>query len=221
MTRASQTAIAVALTFAWACGSDDAGLFGDGEAGNSGAGAASGEAGSSAGAAPDASVSGAAGRGIGGQSGSGNAGQGGTIDAAAGSAGSDGGAGKAGAGGGGQTGTPGTIACGGNPLCATSFNVCCSCPGCAIPYPTTCFPILTGCTGTGNVMTCDDAADCQGGVCCAHFSPPSYDFTGASCEQTCPDEGNAQLCTTDGECPPDRVCKKLASLPGFRACQPK
>jgi hypothetical protein len=70
-------------------------------------------------------------------------------------------------------------------------------------------------------MHCDDKADCDGGkVCCAHFQPPKYDFTGATCESTCPDEGNAQLCTTDLECPDGRKCKPLASLPGFEACQP-
>jgi hypothetical protein len=70
-------------------------------------------------------------------------------------------------------------------------------------------------------MTCDDAADCSGGVCCAHFQLPKYEFTGATCESSCPEEGNAQLCTVNDECPPDSACKSLASVPGFRACQPK
>jgi hypothetical protein len=70
------------------------------------------------------------------------------------------------------------------------------------------------------VMTCDDAADCTNAVCCAHFQPPSYEFTGATCEASCPQEGNAQLCTVDSECTGGFVCKPLASLPGFRACQP-
>ena len=69
-------------------------------------------------------------------------------------------------------------------------------------------------------MLCDDQADCSAGVCCAHFQPPKYEFVGATCEIQCPDEGNAQLCTTQAECPPQRTCKPLASLPGFKACQP-
>jgi hypothetical protein len=213
MIRARGWAAALALAALIACSSDDEGLYdgdGTGGAGGSsgsggGAGSALGGSGGSAGSSGSAGVSGA----------SGAAGASGSAGGAGASDGGDAG----GAGGSGGAGTPGSISCGGA-LCLTSFNVCCSCPNCPIPYPTTCFPKLTGCTGTGKLMTCDDAADCNGEVCCAHYQLPKYEFLGATCESSCPEEGNAQLCTVNAECPSGRVCKPLASLPGFHACQP-
>jgi hypothetical protein len=187
-------------------GSASSGAAGSCQAGCAGSatgGLAGGDASAGAAGGPDAAAT------------AGQAGAGAT----AGEAGAGATGGQAGSGGGGGTATPGTILCGAG-VCSTDFNICCSCPGCTLPLPTQCFPKITGCTGTGKVLTCDDAADCAGGVCCAHFQPPSYTFTGATCESSCPDEGNAQLCSVDSECPDQRVCKPLASLPGFRACQP-
>lgn len=226
-----------ALALALACGgSSEDGLFGQGgSAGSSGAAGAGGIGGAagcagascagSGGTAGDDGGAGAAGT-SGGAGAAGSAGAGGGAGSAgssgsagsAGSAGSSGTGGSSGAGGTGGTPTPGSITCGAGP-CALNFNVCCTCPGCTLPFPTQCYPKITGCT-TGTPMHCDDQADCGGKVCCAHFQPPSYDFTGATCESKCPDEGNAQLCTTDLECPDGRKCKPLASLPGFKACQP-
>jgi hypothetical protein len=209
---------ALALGAALSCGdSPEDELFGS-AGGSSGA---SGAAGSCAAGCAGSSTGGAA-AGAGGEGGGGTAGAAGAAGQAgeSGSAGHAADGGAAGSGGSGGAPTPGIIRCGGG-ICQTSFQICCTCPNCTIPYPTQCFPQITGCTGTGKLMTCDDAADCNGGVCCAHFQPPNYTFTGATCESSCPDEGNAQLCAIDGECPPERACKPLASLPGFRACQPK
>jgi hypothetical protein len=230
MARSLITIGGAAFALAVACGgSSEDGLFGA-TGGAAGSGAGSGGAAGSGGCAGASScagsggVAGAAGTTDGSAGAAGSSGASGAAGAA-GSAGSAGEAGTAGSGGiGGSAGsgsapTPGSILCGGAP-CGLNLSLCCNCVGCSLPVPTQCYPKLTGCT-TGTPMLCDDAADCKDNkLCCAHFQPPQFEFTGATCETKCPDEGNAQLCTTDGECPVGRFCKPLASLPGFKACQP-
>jgi hypothetical protein len=184
-----------------ACGGSDQEELYTGEGGSSGAGGGKGGA-SGSGGSPSG---GGAGLGVAGGGGGGSAGHAGQL--AGGSAGTPQAGGASG-----ETGTPGSIQCGGTP-CSTTNWVCC------IGVTKWCSPEITGCP-LAKVMVCDDAADCTAGkVCCAHLPPPKYEFTGASCESNCPDEGNVRLCTTDYECRPDRTCKPLASLPGFKGCQ--
>jgi hypothetical protein len=209
--------LAASFALAFACGgSDEPELYG-GAGGATSGGTTSGGA-SSGGTTSGGTTSGGAG-GASGTAGAsaGSAGAAGSVTGgAAGSADSGVGGGSGGQGG---SATPGSIQCGWT-ACTTQDNVCCTCPSCFPPFPTACFPKITGCSGTGKLMVCDDATDCKlGYVCCAHFQFPKYEFTGASCEASCPLEGNAQLCTTDAECPPDSTCKDLASLPGFKGCQ--
>jgi hypothetical protein len=109
-------------------------------------------------------------------------------------------------------------------LCDLTSSVCCMCPGCFAPYPTGCFPALTGCvgvvfTGVYARLTCGDSANCAAGfVCCAEFDTASA-LTGSSCLASCATSGAAQLCTTSAECEAGKTCQPLAAVPGFTACQ--
>ncbi len=216
--------LAAGCALAVACGGSSAGdLLGPAHGSGGGSAAGSGGSGGSAGgldagaeAAPDSSAGGnAAAGGNAGASGSAGTGAGGTGGSAAG--GSAGMGGAAGSGGSTGTPTPGSIHCGAAP-CGTQLNVCCVCTGC-FPKLTVCYPRITGCT-TGRPLYCDDKADCTNGkVCCAHFDSSTNKFLGASCDTSCPYNGNAQLCTTDGECKGSTHCLPLASVTGFNVCQ--
>jgi len=215
--------LATACALAVACGGSSGGdLLGPAHSGSGGSAAGSGgnsgaggvDAGSDA--APDSSAGGnATAGGSAGASGSAGTGAGGMGGSAAtGGAGMGGAAGSAGST---ATPTPGSIRCGAAP-CGTQLNVCCVCTGC-FPKLTVCYPRITGCT-TGRPLYCDDKADCTNGkVCCAHFDSSTNKFLGASCDTSCPYNGNAQLCTTNGECKGSTHCLPLASVTGFNACQ--
>lgn len=215
---------ATALLAAACGGSSSTELLGPGHGGNGGSSVDAGSGAGGTDAGGGASSGGSAGNAGSGAS-AGNAGSGGHSSggaggsaAAGGAGGSNGAAGSAGSGGSSSGGTPGVIQCGAAP-CSTQSSVCCVCPGCTIPFPTTCYPKITGCT-TGKPVHCDDSADCVGGqVCCAHFDPTTYKFMVAACVDSCPANGNARLCVTDAECKGGTHCTPLASLPGFKACQ--
>jgi hypothetical protein len=107
--------------------------------------------------------------------------------------------------------------------CDLTSNVCCTCPGCFAPYPTNCFPAVTGCVGvvfSGFYarLTCGGVANCgPGSVCCAIYNSVSV-LTGSSCLSACP-QGDDQLCSTSTECVPGKSCRPLSSIPGFSGCQ--
>jgi hypothetical protein len=100
--------------------------------------------------------------------------------------------------------------------------VCCTCPNCFAPYPTTCFPAATGCVGivfSGYYarLTCESTTNCSvGSVCCASFTASV--LTGSSCKPSCA-TGDVQMCLDSSECPQGHSCKAAASIPGFTACQ--
>ena len=108
--------------------------------------------------------------------------------------------------------------------CDLTANVCCTCPDCFAPFPTGCFPALTGCvgvviTGVYARLTCGDSTNCAPGwTCCAQFDTTSA-LTGSSCLSACPPTGAAPLCITSAECTTGTSCRPLASAPGFSACQ--
>lgn len=109
-------------------------------------------------------------------------------------------------------------------VCDLSTSVCCTCPGCFAPYPTGCFPTLTGCvgvvfTGVYARLTCGDATNCEtGSTCCAQFDPTGA-LTGSSCLPSCPAAGSAQLCTVNAPCGAGASCRPLPSAPDFSTCQ--
>jgi hypothetical protein len=108
--------------------------------------------------------------------------------------------------------------------CDLSTNVCCTCPGCFAPYPTGCFPVLTGCVGVvfSGVyarLTCGDSTNCgPGWSCCAQFDVGGA-LTGSSCLPSCPTTGAAQLCTSSAPCGAGKSCRPVSSAPGFSTCQ--
>ncbi len=113
-------------------------------------------------------------------------------------------------------GAPGSIACAPSTVCQLPENYCCRCsdgPTCFLPG--SCWPALAPCVG--QAILCDDAADCGGAKCCAHFTGNL--FFGATCERFCSADGDVQLCVTDQECTAPATCKPLDSLPPFSACQ--
>ncbi|MGH7435819.1 MAG: hypothetical protein ACRENE_09105, partial [Polyangiaceae bacterium] len=107
--------------------------------------------------------------------------------------------------------------------CDLASNVCCTCPGCFAPYPTDCFPALTGCVGvvfSGLYarLSCGDVTNCaRGSVCCTVYDSASV-LTGSSCLSACP-PGDDQLCSTSAECGAGKTCRPLTSVPGFSGCQ--
>lgn len=121
----------------------------------------------------------------------------------------------------------GTMACppgGDAAVCDLGSNVCCTCPNCFAPYPTECFPTLTGCvgvvfSGTYARLTCGGSNNCDTGqVCCAEFDSASV-LTGSACLAACPSPGSVQLCTPGDACGAGTTCQPLASVQGFSACQ--
>jgi hypothetical protein len=108
--------------------------------------------------------------------------------------------------------------------CDLSTSVCCACLGCFPPYPTGCFPALTGCVGVvfSGVyarLTCGDSTNCgAGSTCCAQFDATGA-LTGSSCLSSCPAGSAAQLCTSNTPCDAGTSCRPLASAPGFSTCQ--
>lgn len=103
--------------------------------------------------------------------------------------------------------------------CNLSSDVCCTCPNCALPFPTTCFPTFPGCV-PGTVyspLACGSSANCPEQIsCCASFS--STGLTGASCRRACAST-DVRLCASDAECAGETTCRALASIPGFMGCQ--
>lgn len=106
--------------------------------------------------------------------------------------------------------------------CDLSSNVCCTCPNCFAPYPTQCFPTVTGCvgvifSGAYAPLTCEDMTNCAAGsVCCASFKTSA--LRGSSCKPSC-GSGDVQLCTVSTECATGKTCQPLTSIPGFDGCQ--
>jgi hypothetical protein len=109
--------------------------------------------------------------------------------------------------------TPGSVTCAGT-ACAISSNICCTCPGCFPPFPTSCFPSFPGCV-TGVPVQCDDRTDCASGqVCCGKYSGAT--FSKAACQASCA-SADVQLCNVDAECA-HGTCKPSTALPGFATC---
>jgi hypothetical protein len=135
----------------------------------------------------------------GGNNGNGNGSDGGGNNGG-GNEGGTGGGKEGGTGGGGTTDVdggkpsdPGSVSCG-TTTCATSTQVCCTqfyldggrTESCEAP---------SACTGPGNAGTaCNEAADCDGGVCCTTIG-------GAECRKSCnAGLGEHELCRTQAEC---------------------
>ena len=126
----------------------------------------------------------------------------------------------------GHVSSPGSIDCppgSDGSACDLSSNVCCTCPNCFAPYPTECFPAVTGCvgvvfSGVYAPLTCEDKTNCAtGSICCASFNSSSA-LTGSSCKPSC-GAGDVQLCTVSTECATGETCQALMSIPGFDGCQ--
>lgn len=117
----------------------------------------------------------------------------------------------------------GTMACpqgGDASACDVGTSVCCTCPSCAVPFPTICLPTFPRCVpgGVYDSLTCGSAANCPGAaVCCASFATASR-LGGATCEASCAAE-QVQLCTGSTECAHGKTCQALTSMPGFNGCQ--
>jgi hypothetical protein len=112
----------------------------------------------------------------------------------------------------------GALPCG-DAACNLSFEVCCVCPGCLVPFPNTCFPSFPGCVPATvySPLACGSSANCPDDIpCCASFSDAG--LTGASCRSACSNT-DVRLCASDDECAPEQTCSPLASIPGFTGCQ--
>ncbi len=219
-------AIPVAIAVV-ACGSsagDDlygagggAGTGGSGGSGGSGggtAGAAASSAGGTSGGAGAGAGAGAAGAAAGGAGAAGTAGSdAGSTGGAAGVSGTGGAGGTSGAGGtggGGPAPGAGQIVCGTGMCNATTQNCCFGLPplnGCQSNFPPLC---------TGAQVHCDDANDCNQGVCCASKGLSGY---GARCTTSC-GGGAVVLCRASSSCDGGLTCKPYAPMPGYDACQP-
>ena len=86
----------------------------------------------------------------------------------------------------------------GNTECVTGQQVCCYAPGLA---PGCQSALQSSCTGT--IARCDEALDCDGGVCCVVTVRPYGVET--VCRPAC-DVKEAQACHTNSECPAGKSC---------------
>jgi hypothetical protein len=102
---------------------------------------------------------------------------------------------------GGAPSDPGKVNCG-TTTCTTSTQFCCEHFFFDGGNSQTCETLGTSCGGGGSVSNeCNEAADCDGGVCCATFG-------GNQCQKTC-GGGEHQLCRTQSECKVDGGCNVL------------
>ncbi len=111
----------------------------------------------------------------------------------------------------------GSLACGAW-SCDLSSQICCTCPSCALPFPTECFPTFPGCEPATvySALACASSSNCPEQIsCCASFSDTG--LTGASCRRAC-SSGDTQLCASSAECPAGKTCQPLTSIPGFSGC---
>jgi hypothetical protein len=99
--------------------------------------------------------------------------------------GSDGGAAPEG---GPASGSAGSVTCNGAPCPVDHGYTCCAATTDAGSVET-CKPPNSTCAG--RTLACDEAADCNGGVCCVDL------LGGTACQTTC---YGIQICRTDGEC---------------------
>jgi hypothetical protein len=103
---------------------------------------------------------------------------------------------------------PGHVPCGGS-SCPTSTSFCCQ--------------TLTGLAGTcdqtgstctqGASLHCDEAADCDAGVCCLSPIGAAGATVTATCQATCP-SGTFQLCRSNRECLSGQPCIAQTCLGG-------
>lgn len=113
----------------------------------------------------------------------------------------------------------GSLTCGADGACNLASWICCTCPHCILPYPTYCFPRITGCVPAANYspLQCGSSANCPNQIsCCASFSTTK--LTGASCRTAC-SSGDIRLCASDSECSGETKCLPLTQIPGFTGCQ--
>jgi hypothetical protein len=98
---------------------------------------------------------------------------------------------------GGAPSAPGSVQCGGAACDVSQGNSCCVTQTDAGPKET-CSPPNTPCTG-GTKLECDEAADCNGGVCCQTIEGIAL-VGGTSCMTSCPGGATFQTCRVDSEC---------------------
>jgi hypothetical protein len=103
--------------------------------------------------------------------------------------------------------------------CDVGTSICCTCPNCSVPFPTTCLPVFPGCVpgGVYAALTCGSAANCPSGAeCCASFDSTST-LTGSSCKSSCA-VADIHLCADGAECAGGASCQALKAIPGFSGC---
>jgi hypothetical protein len=98
---------------------------------------------------------------------------------------------------GGAPSDPGSVQCGGAACDVSQGNSCCVTQTDAGPKET-CAPPNTPCTG-GTKVECDEAADCNGGVCCQTIQGIAL-VGGTSCMTSCTQGATFQTCRVDSEC---------------------
>jgi hypothetical protein len=108
---------------------------------------------------------------------------------------------------------PGSVACAGSD-CPLSSGICCPCPNCFPPYPTSCYPTFPGCV-SGAPLYCDDRSDCSANqVCCATFTGNL--FVGSSCKAMC-GTNDVQMCRVNAECVKGS-CQTSTKFPDYTTC---
>ena len=114
----------------------------------------------------------------------------------------------------------------GTTYCKVGAQICCALLSGTGGNPGyTCRQGAAQCTA-GIPISCDDAADCPGQICCGHFSSTTG-YRSVSCAAACDGtdpNGDAlvQFCdvkSVPDECPVGRKCTPSGSLIGFSRCQ--
>jgi hypothetical protein len=100
---------------------------------------------------------------------------------------------------GGAPSDPGRVTCNGSPCDVSAGNTCCVQPADG-GTSETCNPPNTPCGG-GLKIECNEAADCNGGVCCQAINGIAVaGSTSCMSGSTCPTGSTFQACRVDDEC---------------------
>jgi hypothetical protein len=100
---------------------------------------------------------------------------------------------------GGAPSDPGTVLCGGS-ACDVSQNYCCVEAVDGGSKKETCNSPNTPCGAGGLKLACNEAADCNGGVCCQAISGVAVAGSTTCMSGACPAGATFQVCRVDSEC---------------------
>lgn len=102
---------------------------------------------------------------------------------------------------------PGHVQCAGS-TCATATTFCCET---STGSSGMCDPAKATCTQSES--HCDEALDCDGGVCCMSITISFATTVKSTCQATCP-TGSYQLCRSNTECGAGKACVVQTCISG-------